>query len=179
MRQYLPANPGVEPSVGPNWWRILAEEPSVNRSIVALIWLGGILLTLLLYAAGPAHFINTALSGLNELQWVMGDAIAYVSAQAFDLVRAAAIALFVVFLVLGFVASQRGVGRGGGLVGLSVLFVVLVSIGGYDSRLCWFAALLVAAAGAISMTQRLLGPPIRGAWRAGPGRTDAETRSRF
>jgi hypothetical protein len=46
------------------------------------------------------------------------------------------------------------------------LFVVLLALGGYESRLCWFAALLVAGVGAFSLTQRLLGPPLRNRWRA-------------
>ena len=81
------------------------------------------------------------------------------------------------FLVLGILASQRGLGRGGGMVGISVLFVVLIALGGYESRFCWFAALLVAGAGAFNMTQRLLGsaPP---SWRPGHFRPGGESRSR-
>ena len=112
----------------------------------------------MLYVAGPGHFIGVTLSALNRAEWAIANAIAFLSTQAFDLVRAAAIALFIVFLVLGVLASQRGVGRGGGLIGISVLFVVLISIGGCQLRFCWFAALLVAAAGAFNMTQRLLWP---------------------
>lgn len=151
----------------------------MSRNGIALVWLGGILLTVLLYLAGPGHFINAALAALGHAQWVIGDAIAYLSAQTFDLVRAAAIALFAVFLVLGALASQRGVGRGGGMVGISVLFVVLITIGGYESRLCWFAALVVAGAGAVGMTQRLLRPPAHAPWRSAEHRRDGEARSRF
>ncbi|HSU04962.1 MAG TPA: hypothetical protein VLI93_05275 [Acetobacteraceae bacterium] len=139
----------------------------MSRNTILLVWLGGIVLAVLLYFAGPGHFINAALIALSQAEWAIADAIAYASVQAFDLVRAAAVALFVVFLVLGALASRRGVGRGGGMVGISVLFVVLVTIGGYESRFCWFAALLVAGAGAVNMTQRLLGPPLRASWRPG------------
>jgi O-antigen ligase len=72
-------------------------------------------------------------------------------------VRAIAIALFAVFLALGVMASQRG--RGSGLLGVTVLFLALVVVGGYESRLAWLAALIVAAAGALSMTRRLIDGP--------------------
>lgn len=150
----------------------------MNRNIIALIWLGGIAFALLLYAAGPGQFIGAALGAMHQAEWVMANGIAFLSAQTFDLVRAAATALFAVFLVLGALARHRGLGRGGGLVGLSVLFVVLIALGGYDSRVCWFAALLVAAAGAVSMTQRLLAPAQRAPWRAGRYRPDGEARQR-
>ncbi len=114
----------------------------MNRNAIALVWLGGIALAALLYVTGPAHVIYAVMSAIGQADWVITGAIAYLSAQTFDLVRAAALALFVVFLVLGALASQRGTGRGSGLVGVSVLFVVLVALGGTSrasagSRLCW------------------------------------------
>ncbi len=142
----------------------------MSRNTVALIWLAGIVLAILLYVAGPGHFIGLMLAGVDRAEWVVANAIGFLSMQTFDLVRAAAIALFAVFLALGGLASQRGVGRGSGLVGVSVLFVVLIVIGGYDSRFCWFAALLVAGAGAVSMTQRLLWGPPRSPWQTGGDR---------
>ncbi len=117
----------------------------MGRSTIALVWLGGIVLTALIYVAGPGHFIFAVTSALSQAEWAVGNAIAYLSWRAFDLVRAAAIALFVVFLVLGILASQRGLGRGGGMVGISVLFVVLIALGGYNpgsagSPHCWWPA---------------------------------------
>ncbi|HEY6432150.1 MAG TPA: hypothetical protein VIZ17_09210 [Acetobacteraceae bacterium] len=146
----------------------------MSRNLIALIWLAGTVLAILLYVAGPGHFIGLTLAAVDRAEWVVANAIGFLSMQTFDLVRAAAIALFAVFLALGGLASQRGVGRGSGLVGVSVLFVVLIAIGGYDSRFCWFAALLVAGAGAVSMTQRLLWGPPRSPWQAG-----VERRSRI
>jgi hypothetical protein len=140
--------------------------------------LGGVVLAVALYLIGPGSFIGVALGALSRLEWVIANGIAFLSVQTFDLVRAAAIALFAVFLVLGFLARQKGVGRGSGLVGLSVLFVVLIALGGYESRFCWFAALLVAAAGAVGMTQRLLSPPPHGPWRFGAYRHGGESRPR-
>lgn len=147
----------------------------MNRNVVALVWLGGLLLAVVLYLSGPGPVIGAILAALSRLEWVIANSITFLSAQTFDLVRAVAIALFVVLLVLGFLAKQKGVGRGGGLVGLSVLFVVLIALGGYQSRFCWFAALLVAGAGAVGMTHRLLGPPLRGPWRPGAYRRGGES----
>jgi hypothetical protein len=150
----------------------------VSRNLVAFVWLGGAVLAAVLYVIGPGSFIGASLAVLSQLEWVIANGVAFLSAQTFDLVRAAAIALFVVFLVLGVLAKQKGVGRGGGLVGLSVLFVVLIALGGYQSRFCWFAALLVAGAGAVGMTQRLLFPQPRGPWRFGAYQHGGESRPR-
>jgi hypothetical protein len=120
-----------------------------------------------LYLVGPGAFINASLAALVQAEWAIANSIAFLSAQTFDLVRAAAIALFVVFLVLGALAKQRGVGRGSGLVGLTVLFMILIALGGYQSCFCWLAALLVPGAEAVGMTQRLLGPPLRDPWGTG------------
>ncbi len=150
----------------------------MGRNIVALVWLGGVVLAVVLYLVGPGSFIGASLAALAQAEWVIANGIAYLSVQTFDLVRAAAISLFVVFIVLGLLAKQRGVGRGGRLVGLTVLFAVLIALGGYKSRFCWFAALLVAGAGAVGMTQRLLAPPLRGPWRSGPFRHGGESSPR-
>ena len=150
----------------------------MGRNIVALVWFGGLVLALALYLIGSGPFINATLAALARAEWAIANGITYLSTQTFDLVRSAAIALFVVFLVLGTLAKQRGVGRGSGLVGLSVLFVVLIALGGYQSRFCWLAALLVAGAGAIGMTQRLLGPPPHGPWRTGSYRHGGESHPR-
>jgi hypothetical protein len=150
----------------------------VTRTTIALVWLGGIILGALLYATGPAHAIGALLAVISRAEWMILSVIAYLSAQTFDLVRAAAIALFAVFVVLGILASHRGVGQGSGLVGISVLFVVLIAIGGYYSHFCWFAALLVAGGGAISMTHRLVLPPSRVPWGARAYRPDGAPHKR-
>ena len=150
----------------------------MSRNIVVLVWFGGVVLALVLYLIGSGPFLNAILAALARAEWMIANGITYLFAQTFDLVRSAAIALFVVFLVLGALAKQRGVGRGSGLVGLSLLFVVLIAVGGYQSRFCWLAALLVAGAGAVGMTQRLLGPPLHGPWRTGNYRRGGESSPR-
>ncbi len=135
----------------------------MRRNTIALVWLGGFLLAAVVYASGPGWFIYSALAGLDHAVWAFETWIGFVAIQAFDLVRAAAIALFAVFLVLGLMASRRG--RASGLVGVTVLFIALVSLGGYQSRFCWLAALVVAGAGALNMTRRLIEPSERTPWR--------------
>lgn len=135
----------------------------MRRNTIALVWLGGFLLAAVVYASGPGRFIYATLAGLDHAVWAFETWIGFVALQAFDAVRAAAIALFAVFLVLGIMASQRR--RGGGLIGVTVLFLALVGLGGYQSRFCWIAALAVAGAGALSMTRRLIEPSGRAPWR--------------
>ena len=136
----------------------------MRRNTIALVWLGGILLAAVVYASGPGRFIYATLATLDHALWEFQAWIGFVAVQAFDLVRAAAIALFAVFLVLGVMASQRG--RASGLIGVTVLFLALVMLGGYESRFCWLAALAVAGAGALHMTRRLIEPAGRAPWRS-------------
>lgn len=137
----------------------------MQRSTIALVWLGGLVLAALIYLTGPYHVLAAVWNGVDQLQYLVANVVAALFGQAFEAVRALALALFAVFLVLGFLASQKGV-RPGGLLGITVLFVGLIAIGGYHSRLCWLAALLVALAGALHMTQRLLLPSARTPWDA-------------
>lgn len=136
----------------------------MGRNTVALVWLGGIVLAALVYVAGPGHFITATVAGLDHAIWAFERWVGFVATQAFDVVRAAAIALFAVFLVLGILAGQRG--RGGGMVGVTVLFLALVGLGGYQSRFCWLAALVIAGAGALNMTRRLAEPSGKSPWRS-------------
>ena len=136
----------------------------MRRNTVALVWLGGFALAALVYVSGPGRFITATVAGLDHAVWAFESWIGFVAVQAFDLVRAAAIALFAVFLVLGIIAGQRG--RGGGMVGVTVLFLALVGLGGYESRFCWLAALVVAGAGALNMTRRLVEPSGKPGWRS-------------
>ncbi|HET6183023.1 MAG TPA: hypothetical protein VFA03_05455 [Acetobacteraceae bacterium] len=133
---------------------------AVRRSTIAAIWLGGAALAVALYLVGPWDVTQSLWAGLDRLQQAVGGALGVLFSQGFDFMHAVALALFAVFLVLAALASARGV-RAGGVAGVTALFVGLIWIGGYQSRLCWFAALLVALSGAVHMTQRLLAPPPR------------------
>jgi hypothetical protein len=131
----------------------------VNRRTIGLIWLLGLVLILVLWAVGPEAFIYR----FRELVW---DAWAGLDAllarlvhQAFDVVRAAAIGLFVVFWLLGLLAWRNGIRSGGMLAGLSILFLILVDTDWYDPGVKWLTAALLAGAGALAMTGRLTHPP--------------------
>jgi hypothetical protein len=135
----------------------------MNRNTIALVWLGGAVLAALLYLTGPWNFVQNFWLAIDNLQYLLGNSLFVLFHQAFDLVHAVAIALFAVFIVLAVLASHRGI-RGGGVVSTTVLFVGLLVIGGYNSRLCWLAALIVALVGATHMTQLLLSPRPRSPW---------------
>lgn len=135
----------------------------MRRNTIATVWVGGAVLAVVLYAIGPWDVVHNLWLSVDRLQYVIGNSLGVLFNQGFDFVHAVALALFAVFLVLAMLGSQRGM-RGGGVLGTSALFVGLVAIGGYESRLCWLAALLVALTGAVHMTQRLLTGPARSPW---------------
>jgi hypothetical protein len=135
----------------------------MNRNTIALVWLGGAVLAALLYLAGPWNVVQNFWLAIENLQYLLGNSLFVLFHQAFDLVHAVAIALFAVFIVLSILASRRGI-RGGGVAGITALFVGLVVVGGYNSRLCWLAALIVALVGATHMTQLLLSSRPRSPW---------------
>jgi hypothetical protein len=76
--------------------------------------------------------------------------------RAFEVMRAAAIALYAVFVVLAVLAMRRGRRMGGMLLGVSVVFLLLVRTDWYDPGTKWLAAALVAAVAAGVTTTRLL-----------------------
>jgi hypothetical protein len=140
----------------------VAREPdggSLDRRTIGLIWIGGIVLMVALYLIGPQDFIRACEDFVARFWWYIGDLIETLSARAFDAVRAAAIALYVVFVVLGMLARRSGHRSGGALFIVSVLFLLLVETHWYESGTKWFAALVLAGVGAVVMTTRLLHPP--------------------
>jgi hypothetical protein len=132
----------------------------LNRTAIGLVWLGGLVLTLLLYAIGPLSVL-AALHAFVVNFWDALDAlIARLEHEALDAVRAAAIALYVVFVVLGVMALRQRLRAAPALAIVSVLFLVLAEGDWYDPGTKWFTAALLAGAGAAVMTSRLLrGPP--------------------
>ena len=90
--------------------------------------------------------------------------------RAFDVVRAAAIGLYVVFVVLALLAGIAAF-AGGALFVVTVLFALLVGKRMYDPGTKWFSCRLLAAIGAWHDDQTLAArtasardPPIHGAW---------------
>ena len=139
------------------------------RNIVALIWVGGLVLAAIVYLVGPDRFVFGMFDALQEVWWRLQEALRNISIAAFDLVRALAIGLYFVFAVLAVLSMRRG-GRGtGALIAVTVVFFGLIwqSAGqGFGAHSRWLAALLLSAVAALAMTRRLTAPEIP-PWRAG------------
>ncbi len=131
----------------------------MNRTTIGLIWLGGLGLMLLLYAIGPQHFLAACQAFFVHLWLGLDRLMAVLAYKALDAVRAAAIALYVVFVALAVLARRHGMRSGGTLMMVSVLFLILVQTDWYDPGTKWLAAAVVAGVGAAMMTGRLLRPP--------------------
>ncbi|HEY0184945.1 MAG TPA: hypothetical protein VGC09_19260 [Rhodopila sp.] len=133
-----------------------------------MIWIGGLLLAVALYLIGPERFFDTCLDLLDGIDTALRNVVAMLGVQAYSVVRALAIAIFVVFVVLAFLASQRGRRGIGALVIVTAVFLILVwhPYDAFPAPLSrWIAALVLVIVGALVMTQRLMPPPFR---RDGP-----------
>ncbi len=136
----------------------------MRRQTIIGIWIGGAILALALYVVGPDNFLSALLDALDNLEAAFHRMLDFLGAQAFNVVRALAIAIFVVFVVLAVMAAYRGQKAIGALIVVTLGFLILVwrpdaVHAGSISR--WFTALLIAIVGAVVMTQRLLSPPPR------------------
>ena len=131
----------------------------MDRRTIGLIWIGGVVLMVALYLIGPQDFIRACEAFVSRCWWFVADLIEALSTRAFDAVRAAAIALYVVFVVLAILARRGGHRSGGALFIVSALFLLLVETRWYEPGTKWFSALVLAGVGAGVMTARLLRPP--------------------
>jgi hypothetical protein len=134
----------------------------VDRQTITYVWIGGAALALLVYFAGPDTFLSAVWGGLDTIEAAFHAFLSFLGAQAFDVVRAAAIAIYIVFLILGFLALQRGRKAVGSLIFVSLCFLILVwrpDAASYVSSTRWLAALALGIIGAVVLTQRLLEPP--------------------
>ena len=131
----------------------------MDRKIIALIWLGGIVLMAAIYAVGPQHFIAVCEQFIADVMWWLGGLIDTLMVRAFEVVRAAAIAMYVVFVVLALMAMQRGQRVGGMAVVVSVVFLLLVRTDWYGPDTRWFAAAVLTTVAAAVLTRRLIGAP--------------------
>jgi hypothetical protein len=133
----------------------------VDRRIIGLVWVGGVVLMAAVYAIGPQEFLAACEAFVMAVARLLDELIATLVWRTFEVMRAAAIALFGVFVVLAALAMRRGLRVGGMLVAVSVVFLLLVRTGWYDPGTKWLAAALLAAVAAGVMTKRLLraGPP--------------------
>jgi hypothetical protein len=126
---------------------------------IAIIWVVGLALAFGLYVTGPERFFASLLSAFDEFIWRLQDALYVFGSKTFEVIRALAIALFVVFFALGVVAAQRGIKARGALTLVSALFLILLAGPGsgtpiHPSR--WTEAFVLSAVAAVVMTQRLM-----------------------
>jgi hypothetical protein len=136
----------------------------VDQRTITLIWIGGGVLALLVYLAGPDAFLSNVWGVLDNLEDSFRRVLAFLGTQAFDVVRAAAIAIYIVFLVLGGLALHRGVRAIGVLIFVSLAMLLLVwrpHEASYVSSTRWLAALSLSLIGAVVLTQRLVNPRSR------------------
>jgi hypothetical protein len=131
----------------------------VDRRTIASIWVGGVVLMIALYVIGPQHFIEACETFFTQFWSYIGDMIDALMVRAFDAVRAAAIALYVVFVVLALLAGHRGMRSGGALFIVTIVFLLLVGTHWYAPATRWFSAAVLAAVGAMVMTGRLMHSP--------------------
>ncbi len=94
----------------------------MDRRTIASIWFGGVVLMVVLYIGGPQHVIELCQIYLAQFWSFIGGLIEALTQRAFDAVRAAAIALYVVFVVLALLAGHRGLRSG------AALFVITAGV---------------------------------------------------
>jgi len=128
----------------------------MDRKTLGWIWAGGVVLMILIYLFGPEHFLTVVTQAITDaLRWV-SDLVDALVQRAFEVVRAAAIALYAVFVVLAVLSMSRGARAGGLLFVVSVVFFLLVRTDWYEPGTKWLAALVLTAIAAVTQTQRLL-----------------------
>ena len=131
----------------------------MDRRTIALIWVGGITLMVAIYAIGPQHFIATCEQFIANAMWWLSSLIDMLMRRAFEAVRAAAIAMYVVFVVLAVLAMRRRLRTGGMLLVVSVVFLLLVRTDWYWSDTRWFAAAILTTVAAGVLTKWLIDAP--------------------
>ena len=132
---------------------------TMDRRSIGLIWVGGAVLMVVIYLIGPQHFLATCQQLISDAFWWLNDFVVALTQRAFEVVRAAAIALYVVSVVLAVLAIRRGLRAGGMMVVVTIVFLVLVRTDWYDEGTKWLAAAVLTAISAIVLTSRLMHPP--------------------
>ena len=130
---------------------------------LAIIWIGGFVLAAIIYAIGPDRFVDACLNFVQTIDDAVRAIAQMLGAEAFGVVRALAIAFYIVFAVLCFMASSRRLGGISTLVVVTVVNLALVwrpySAPAPLSQ--WTIALILILVGATTITQRLMAAPQR------------------
>jgi hypothetical protein len=132
-----------------------------------MIWIGGLVLAVVLYMVGPDRFLDATLEVFDRVDDAMRTLVATLGGQAYGVVRALAIAIYAVFVVLALIGSQRGQRGLWALIVVTTVFMLLVwrPFAPYPTPVSrWIGALVLVIVAALAMTQRLtMGPPRRNA----------------
>ena len=134
----------------------------MRRETILMIWVGGFVLAVALYLIGPDRFFDACLDLIDGIDAAFRNLVAALGAQTYGVIRAFAIAIYVVFAVLAFMASQRGQRGIGALVVVTAVLLILVwrPYDVYPAPISrWVAALVLVVVGAVVMTQRLTAMP--------------------
>src|ERR1700761_4777072 len=110
-----------------------------------VIWIGCFVLAVALYLVGPDRLIDVVWGVFDSIDASLRDLAARLGAQTYGVVRAFAIAIFVVFAVLCVLASQRGHRGFWPLIVVTVLFFMLTGhpFAAYPAPLSrWIVALV-------------------------------------
>ncbi|MGD0103774.1 MAG: hypothetical protein ABSC06_07020 [Rhodopila sp.] len=140
----------------------------MRRESILIIWVGGFVLAVALYVIGPDRFFDACVNLIDEIDGAFRTLVAMLGAQTYAVVRALAIAIYVVFAVLAVLASQRGHRGVGALMVVTAVFLILIwrPYDGFPAPISrWIAALALVVVAAVVMTQRLTASPLR---RDGP-----------
>jgi hypothetical protein len=131
----------------------------MRRNIVLPVWLIGLALTVAVYQIGPDRIVWAGFDSVRALRESVDAAFAALALNSFQLVRALAVGLFPVFVVLSVMAMRRGLAARGALAAVSLVFILLLATplrhGAIISDARWTGAFLVVLVGSIAMTRRL------------------------
>lgn len=129
---------------------------------IALVWVGALALAVLAYLVGPERFVSHGLEWASNLGAALDALAQRFTLVTLDIMRAAAIGCYGAYVALSLLVLRRGGPAIGGLVVVTIIFVLLVwgaegDAPGTNAR--WTAALIVAVLAALGATRRLARPP--------------------
>jgi hypothetical protein len=134
----------------------------MRREHILMIWIGGFVLAVALYLIGPDRFLEACWNLIDTIDDAFRDLVAQLGVRTYGVVRAFAIAIYVVFAVLCVLASRRGHHGLWPLIVVTAVFFMLTGhpFGIYPEPLSrWIAALVLVVVAALVMTQRVTAPP--------------------
>ena len=139
----------------------------MRRETLAFIWIGGLVLALVIYLVGPDQFLDAVWNTVDALDYAFRHLVFNLGVQIFGVVRALAIALYVVFAVLAVLSASRGRRGVGALIAVTIVFALLVWRPYSDGPAPtgrWIVAFGLVLVSAMAMTQRLLRAPKEPRW---------------